>query len=609
VRVRCDIRAVGLSLLAASLVAAVPLAPEFRLPDDAAPVRQAIELRIDPRQETFEGAARIEIDLRKSTRVVWLNAKDLSIREASIRVGERIQAARAQVVGGEFLGLEIDAPVGPGRALVSIRYQGHFNQKTPAGVFRKKVANDWFVFTTFTPIDARRAFPCFDEPRFKTPWKLTIRVKQADKAFANARMMSEIDEPRAWKAVRFAATAPLPAEVVAFAVGPFEVREAGTDLALRIITPPKRSAEGEEAIRATKQVLPRLEAYTGLRYPYDKLDFVALPEGAFGAVENPGLITFRQRELLVTADKATRERLRLLRGLIAHELAHQWFGNLVTQANWEDVWLSEGFATWLSQRVLDEEQPESRKHLRAVEARERIMEADAGKDTRPVRLAMKSRDDMKGVYSRFVYQKAAAVLLMLEEWIGRDDFRESVRTYLNRNRPGTATTADFAGVLSRNQAAAVLNTFLDQPGIPDVRVTTVCDTAAPARVRIEQTTKGRSWTIPVCWTTDSSKRSCTVLDGPAKDAELESCPTWVFPNAGGTGYYRTQWDADQLAGLTPRLDRLTAAESLTLIYDLGALKRQGRLDADNALRLLGKLSAASEPEIARAAREVLEKTR
>lgn len=466
---------------------------------------------------------------------------------------------------------------------------------------RKKVADDWYVFTTFTPIDARRAFPCFDEPRFKTPWDMTIHVKRDQKAFANARAVREVDEADGMKAVHFAITEPLPSEVVAFAVGPFDVFEgakAGHGTPIRVIASKGHAAEGKAAAQATVDVLPRLEAYTGIGYPFGKLDHIALPEGAFGATENPGLITYRERGLLVGPGGDTPEKTRAIRGLQAHEIGHQWFGDFVTQATWDDVWLSEGFATWFSAKVMDQEQPPARKHLSAVASRERIMTTDSGPQTRPVRLTMKSREDTNRVYSQIAYQKGAAILLMLDGWLGEERVRNGLRAYLRKHSFGNATTADLEAALggaAGKDPTPMMDSFLNQTGIPVVRAEVHCDTS---QLKIEQTNAAHQWTVPVCWRTDGPA-ACTVLDAPEIEIDLrkgDSCPTWIYLNAGATGYYRTEWTAAQLAALP--LDQLTPAERLMLVFDLRALQKDGRTDVS---ALLTKLAADPEPEIAKAA--------
>jgi len=571
-------------LSCAAILSALPPPPSFLLPDGVTPKNHIIELTIDPDLDTFSGWARIEVALSKPTNVLWVNAKDLTPQESSVSWQGRTLPARASAVGGEFMELELDSPIGPGLATISIRYRGKLEETAVAGPYRNKVAGDWYAFTTFTPIDARRAFPCFDEPRFKTPWQLSIRIKKTDRAFSNAAQLNETDEPDGMKLVRFATTQPLAAEVVAFCVGPFDVYEgapAGHGTPIRIISAKGQRDQSKLAAQATVDVLPRLEAFTGIPYPYGKLDHVAVPEFKFGAVENPGLITYKASALLLSPTDNAIDKARRIRALQAHEMGHQWFGDMVTQATWDDVWLSEGFATWFSAKVMDQEQPPARRLLASVAARERIMATDAGPKTRPVRLEMHSRKDTDGVYSQIVYQKGAAILLMLDGWLGEDRVRDGLRAYLRAHQFGTATTADLESAI--NGSKPVLDSFLNQTGIPSIRMK-----CTGKLLILDQTNTSHNWSIPVCW----RGAACLVLDSPHAEVPVASCPTYL--NRNGTGYFRTEWPDDASFDLKA----LTAAERLTLIYDLRASK-------NITAPVLKTLALDPEPEIAKAAADVI----
>jgi alanyl aminopeptidase len=259
---------------------------------------------------------------------------------------------------------------------------------------------------------------------------------------------------------------------------------------------------------------------------------------------------------------------------------------------------------------MDHFEPAARRRLGAVIARERIMEADAGERAMPVRRRLQSRAEMESVYNRFVYQKGAAVLLMLEAWLGDEPFRDGLRAYLHRHRFGTATTADLAATLrsaTSTDVSGVLKSFLDDTGVPSLRVRTMCDDSGK-RLLVEQS-GSKLWSAPLCWKTDQTARSCAVIGKRLQEVELgatKDCPAWVFPNAGGTGYYRTVWEPSQLVAL--RMDQLTAAERLTLTYDLRALKRAGRIEAPGQ-RLLMELAADAEPAISAAAKAALARPR
>jgi cytosol alanyl aminopeptidase len=595
-------------VLAASLFGAAAPPPGFKLSDDVVPLKYTVQLSIDPSRETFDGIVSIQLDIRKPTSVIWLNAKDIEPnRDTGLDLREDVYVlAHARVVNKELIAIDIPREIS-GIWVLVLKYRGHLDDKGVLGAYRRKVDGNWYVYTTFTPIEARRAIPCFDEPRFKTPWEIRIRVPQDQQAFSNAPQIEEMQGPKGTKYIRFAPTKPLPSELVAFAVGPFDIFEgesAGHNTPIRVITPKGHAADGKAAADATVAVLPRLEEYTGIPYPFGKLDYVALAEGAFGAVENPGLITYLARELLMMPGTDTNPRTRALRLLEAHELGHQWFGDMVTQSSWADVWLSEGFATWISEKAMDQEVQPERAHLSWMPARERIMRTDDSSRTRPVRVQPGDREGTKDIYNRFVYDKGAAVLLMLEGWLGEDKMRDGVRAYLNDHRYKNAAMPDLAAELksaSGVDPSAVMHSFLDSPGLPRVSVQVEC--APSPRLRIRQTgSSPMPAAIPVCYRGAGLAQSCSVLDGPSRDVDLpkgSACPTWIEPNSGATGYYRTTWTAAQLAALP--VAQLSPAERLMLTYDLEALPK----DREAARVLLTKLASDSEPEIAKAAQDAL----
>ena len=532
-------------------------APQWTLPDDAVPVSHAIEITVDPRQPMFTGVATIAVDLASAMDVVWVNGRDITVQRASVGTTGGSARAQVQFAGNEFIGVSTGKPLGPGRVTLTFHYTAKLSNTAKSGPYRRQTAGDWYAFTVFTPIDARRAFPCFDEPRFKTPWKMAIRVQTGDKAFANGPELEVVKEARGRKLIRFAPTQKIAAEVVAFAVGPFDVYDGGRaghrNTAVRVITPRGRAAEGKIAAESTRRVLPLLEEYTGIPYPWDKLDHVALPEGAFGAVENPGLITYLARSLLLAPD-APEEKVRSLDGLEAHELAHQWFGNLVTQATWDDVWLSEGFATWFSADVLDPD------HARLAARRERIMAADDGPKSHAVRNPKHTRAEMESVYDQFPYQKGAAILLTLEGWLGKEKLRDGLRAYLRKHAAGNARSADLADELGEG-VGPVLQSMLDHKGVPVVEGRVDCGRGVAVLTQPASSFQ----MLPVCFRTDGDFRACAVMNNPVVEVPLKGCPAWVLWNAGGMGYFHTQW-ADE--SKLPPTASLTEAERVTQELDL-----------------------------------------
>jgi alanyl aminopeptidase len=604
------IRSLALAcVLVVAALSASPPPPGFQLPEGVVPLKYNVELWVDPTRETFEGTVGIRLRLDRFTPVIWLNAKDLEIESVSLGpdetflgAGDVVIRAHARVVNKELIAIDTEKVIG-GTLWVWINYRGHLDDKGVLGAYRRKVDGSWYVYTTFTPIEARRVIPCFDDPRFKTPWQISIKIPQGQMAFSNTPEISENMALDGQQMIHFGETKPLPSELIAFAVGPFDVYEgqpAGHGTPIRVITPKGHAADGKPAADAAVAVLPRLEEYTGIPYPFGKLDHLALAEGAFGAVENPGLITYLARELLMIPGTDTNPRTHALRLLEAHEIGHQWFGDMVTQSSWADVWLSEGFATWISEKVMDQEEPPARAHLSWMPARERIMRTDDSPRTRPVRVQPGDRDGTKDIYNRFVYDKGASVLLMLEGWLGEDKMRAGVRSYLHDHPFGNASTEDLATELrlaSGVDPSAVMHSFLDSTGLPRVSFQVEC--AAKPKLRIRQ---ARASAIPVCYRGAGVAKTCVVLDGPAQDVDLpagSACPTWIEPNAGGSGYYRTTWTPAQLGAL-PLAD-LSPAERLMLAFDLAAQSN----NRDAARASLSRLSSDSEPEVAKAAQDAL----
>jgi alanyl aminopeptidase len=537
--------------------------PSFYLPDGVRPLSYRLDLRIDPSQPGFTGTVSIRIEVAERSDTVWLNGTNLTI----VRADVDSKPAQADAIRNQFLRIQTGELLAPGPHELTIEYSAKFSGP-PIGAYRRKSGTDWYVYTTFTAIEARRAFPCFDEPRFKTPWELTISTPKGLMAVANSRAMSDSGAAGGWHQVRFAATKPLPSEVVAFAVGPFDVTEGGlagrNHVPVRVIAPKGRAAEGRIAAASTAEILSRLEQYTGIPYPWDKLDHIALIQGAFGAVENPGLITYRENRFLVDPAHAT-ERQRLgIRSVMAHELAHQWFGNLVTQRTWDDVWLSEGFATWLGGKTWDQDLPPERRGVARVIGKHQMMARDRGPRMRPVRKRMRSVEDMRDIYSPVVYQKGAAVLAMLEQWLGGEAFERALHRYLTAHAFANATTADLAAAIREEtgtDVGPVLAGFLDHTGVPQIRIS-LGDGAKPGIVAYNPT-EG-PWIVPVCVLT-SERRMCGLVASNQEPHTLADFdPEWAFADAGGAGYY---WVDRPSKGTVP-LSKLTPAERMDIVLDI-----------------------------------------
>jgi cytosol alanyl aminopeptidase len=578
--------------------------PKLRLPDAARPTRYAVDLTILPDKDTFRGAVDISMDVRTATTVLWLNASALTIHDASFRSDQGAATVAKPLEGGaDFAGFSFEHPIS-GKGVLHVNYEGKISRNSSAGVFQMKEGDQWYVYTQFEPTDARRAFPCFDEPGFKVPWQLTMHVRKTDGAFANTPQVSETNEADGMKAVKFKESPPLPSYLVAFAAGPFDIVDAGKlgKTPLRVITPRGKGATAKYAAAAIPQLLKLLEEYFGRPYPYDKLDSIVMPVSNF-AMENVGLITYGETLLLAKPEEDSINRQRLMATVVAHEMAHQWFGDMVTTGWWDDIWLNEAFATWMERKIVAEWKPEWHLDVTAVDERLGAMRNDSLVSARKIRQPIESNDDIANGFDGITYEKGAAVISMFETWIGREKFRKGVQGYIAKHANGTATAVDFEAGISaaagRNIAPA-FDSFLNQPGFPEISVTLDC-TGKP-KLKLAQKrllpmgSKGagpQSWRVPICvaYQADgATHHQCEVMTDPRFEmvlTEAKSCPSWVEPNDGETGYYQVNYQDGLLDKvLADHGSRLTLAERVGVLGNVESMVGTGDLSPRVALALV-----------------------
>ena len=479
--------------------------------------------------------------------------------------------------------LAFSTPLPAGTHQLEIRYDAPFAANL-GGLYRVKEGERWYAFTQFESVDARRAFPCFDEPAFKTAYDISINVPSGMIAVSNAPESSRADND-----FQFQTTRPLPSYLVAFAVGDFDVREgAQTPIPIRLITAKGKSAMGSLALDATRALVAKLGDYFGIRYPYEKLDIVAVPDFAAGAMENPGLITFREELLLLDEARAPTAAKRGQAATIAHELAHQWFGDLVTMQWWDDTWLNEGFATWAEEKIVDQWQPSFGGRLEAIDGIQWVMDVDALHSARAVRQPVTSVSEAEEAFDGITYDKGAAVLHMIEEWIGEDTFRKGVQDYLHANAWRNARAADLLKALdlaSNKDVTKMAATFLDQTGVPNVGAQFTCNAKGTLTMSLKQAPwvplgaaapSSRSWSLPLCAVTDSKAEICTTLDAAPIALETTApCAAWVYPNAGENGYFRFTLDDASFRTLAKNAQHLDVPNRIGLLSNLWAEVRSG----------------------------------
>ncbi len=607
-----------LSLLALSALAAKP--PELRL-HEGRPVRYDLTLDLDPAATTFGGRLALELTLDEPTKLLWLNARDLQLTEASLEVDGERRPARV-VEGGEgTVGLAWKGRV-EGPAVLHLAWTGPVVQDGPYGLFHAEASGRDFLYTQLEAMDARRLLPSFDQPDLKTPWSITARVPKGLDVLSNASELSrEADGDH--ELVRFAETEPLPTYLVALAVGPFDAVDAGTagrrPTRVRVVVPEGRAEEAAWAVEVTGGVLTELEDWFDQPYPFEKLDVVGLPNAVgFAAMEHPGLVTFAQTILGSPPASDTVSRRRLYLEFQAHELSHMWFGNLVTLPWWDELWLNESLASWMGRKTMVALHPEWDTEIDRLGARESAMAADALTTARRIREPISDEGDIEDAFDAITYAKGEIVIGMFEAWMGPEAFRAGVRAYVAAHPYGVGSTTSFLdalGAQTGQPVRAAFESFLDQPGVPGVRFALDC--AGPPTVRL---TQGRflpaepgaagTWQVPVCvrYPTEAGDRTtCTLLADTegALPLETPTCPAYVVPDPDARGYYRTILDEAAFETLLDTPGALGPVERLALLGHGAALADAGLLEPSLLLERVPSLLALDQPSTTRTAAELV----
>ncbi len=603
--------------------------PTGRLPRDVVPLHYALHLTIDPAAVGFRGEVRIRVRLAEPTPTIWLHARDLEIEAAVLsRVGRADEAlAPAIVHESGVLRLDAQVPLAAGEATLRLGFAGAFGSGLD-GTYRVRVGGDAYVMTQMEPLAARKSFPCFDEPAFKTPWDVTLVAPAGHVAVANARALGsrELDDGRVEH--RFATTAPLPSYLIAYAVGPWDrvtaapvppTPQRSRPLPLSGLAARGRGPALALARAETARLLTALEAWFGLPYPFDKLDLLAAPDFAFGAMENAGLISYRESLLLLDEDAPTAVRQAFL-VVHLHELAHQWFGNSVTMPWWDDLWLNEAFATWLSGKLGARLEPGHGLPLREREALQRVMREDGLESARRIAEPIRDYRDVASAFDGITYRKGAAVLGMFEAFLGAERFRAGVQRYLRTHAGGNATTDDLLAALAADSAdpaglTAAFRSFLDQPGVPLVSLGLECRAGAAWLVGEQRrflplgsrAAAGRVWGLPLCVRGAGQTSQCAMVRAPQFAFPLQgaACDDWLMPNAGADGYYRFRLAPEARARLDRAFDELSAPEQLAVADGLAAEFDAGSLSLPEALAAAERLAASSHWPVAAAPLPIL----
>ncbi|HXQ43114.1 MAG TPA: M1 family metallopeptidase [Acidimicrobiales bacterium] len=590
-----------------------------RLPYTVEPSRYEIRLAPDLEAAAFSGDVRIEAAAHDRVTSIALHGAELAVTSAEITSDGTVVAATAAVdEEAERILLTPARPVGPGPLSIAIAFTGILNDKLH-GFYRSTYtdaagADHALATTQFEATDARRAFPCFDEPDRKAVFSVTLDVPPGLDAFSNAPVLSQSPLPADGRRVRFADTMVMSTYLVAFVVGELVATEPvdvdGTPV--RIVHVPGKQDMTAFALEVAAHALRFFTDWFGIAYPAAKLDLLAIPDFAFGAMENLGCVTFREALLLVDPARASRLELERIADVIAHEIAHMWFGDLVTMKWWNGIWLNEAFATLMELLCVDALRPEWRRWVSFGMERDLAMATDALHTTRPVEYPVGPPDEAQGMFDVLTYQKGASVLRMLERYLGEEPFRAGIRRYLESHRFANTETSDLWDAIeaaSGEPVRGIMDTWILQGGFPLV---TVGDTAGPDGSLLTLTQEpfsfadpagpssiGSDWKIPVLVrSTGGAERRVLLGTDPATVAlDQKSDDDVAVVNAGASGYYRVRYPAAHLGRLAGRLGTLDASERFMILGDTWSAVVAGRAELEDFLRLAEALDDEVDPDV------------
>ncbi|MCA0892831.1 M1 family metallopeptidase [Microbulbifer agarilyticus] len=585
-----------------------------------------LSLNIQPEQAEFSGTARISISIEKATTKIWLHGQDLQVNSVAFTQGEQTfigsyeQANRLGVSSVSF-----STPVS-GSGDLQFSYTAPFS-KSSSALHSIEENEEHYVFSQMQAIDARRVFPGFDDPQFKTAYSVEVTSADKNVVIFNTPVTKEVagDEDN----IRhiFATTKPLPTYLLAFAVGPFDIYEWDNlpktelrdyEVPLRAIVTKGKRDKAEYALRNTQPLLEELENYFGTPYPYEKIDLIAHPQFG-GAMENPGAIVYGEQGLLVDED-STPATLQWYYGVHAHELAHMWFGNVVTPHWWEDIWLNESFASWLAAKAAHAVRPDLAIDTVQQKFSLGAINQDSTAASRQIQQPVRDNAEIGKTFDSVTYNKGAAVLAMVEAFVGEDRFRDGVRHHIQRFEHSVATSSQFfesmAAGSNEPRLQQVLQSFVEEVGAPTVDVEVSCSddgaklTATQSRYRPlgAEFPVDTIWQLPLCYKTGDSE-ACELISEEKTEIELASCPDYLMPNARSAGYYRWNLDADSWAKLLANRDALSVSELVNLSDSSTSAFKAGKLKSGAYVDILRALAKHENYEVASSVGDVLQKLR
>ena len=598
----------ALSVSLAGIALFLPSAQAQRLPTVARPEHYSLALTPNLKDATFSGSESIDLTLSQAVDSITLNAAEIKFGSVTTTVnGRELKATVTTDEAKQQATLAFDQTLPAGKLTLKIEYSGILNNEL-RGFYLSKTTKRNYAVTQFEATDARRAFPSFDEPAFKATFDIQLTVDKGDTVISNTNVISDTPGPVVGEhTVKFATTPKMSTYLVAFLVGDFQCVSGESDgVPIRACATPDKVEQGKFAVSAAEFVLHYYDTYFGIKYPMPKLDMIAIPDFEAGAMENFGAITYRETDLLIDEKTASLGAKEEVASVVAHEMAHQWFGDMVTMQWWDNIWLNEGFATWMSNKPIAAWHPEWNVPQDVATDLDGTLNLDAARTTRTIRAKADTPDEINEMFDGISYGKAGAVLGMVENYLGEETFRQGVHNYLAAHLYANATAEDFWNAQTANSHKPVdkiMESLVAQPGVPGLTF------AEPSggKVKVSQqrfflspSAKGtgpETWSLPVCFKGADGGGKCEVLSSKEESLAVPDAP-FFYANAGGKGYYRSSYPADVYAKLVANVESgLTPEERISLLGDQWSQVRANKIPVGSYLDLVAAVKDDSSGKV------------
>ena len=579
-----------------------------RLPSTVRPEHYSLTLTPDLKAATFTGVESIDVTIAQPVNTIVLNSAEIAFQSVTVTAAGKKQTANVSLdKDKEQATFTFPEKLPAGKATLSINYTGILNNEL-RGFYLSKTDRRNYAVTQFEPTDARRAFPSFDEPAFKATYDISLVVDEGDTGISNGHIATDTPGPGPGKhTLKFLTTPKMSTYLVAFLVGDFKCTDGEQDgVALRVCSTPDKVALTSYGVDVTKFVLHYYNTYFGIPYPLKKLDLIALPDFEAGAMENFGAITYRETALLIDPKTASVGAKKEVALVIAHEMAHQWFGDLVTMQWWDNIWLNEGFATWMENKPVAAMHPEWNIDQDVAQGLDGTLNLDAQPTTRAIRAKADTPDEINQMFDVIAYGKASDVLLTVENYLGEETFRKGVHNYLSAHLYSNATAEDFWGAqtaTSHKPVDKIMESFVAQPGAPLLTFSAPAGgkvAVAQQRFFLSPSIKpnpAQKWTLPVCFKSASSEPDCQVVT-PSETSLNVPAGEPFFANAGGKGYYRSSYPAGEYKSLVSNIESaLTPVERISFIGDQWAQVRANKSSIGNYLDLVAAVKDDSNAAV------------